>query len=847
MVDKRTFILLFCGLMGILSFYYLRPHIDINAGGAILESKAEVEDRIIEVSQQLGFSADTMALMTMREQHHKYVEFLKDTLEEELTLKDMNERGIHIQSWKSIIGGQVSSNAMLVNNEQLFQNAGNLKLVHSNSGNLIRLHAHRENPNPTFVQGRGDSLQAIAEYIVGDVFDYDLNNYDLNIDSFDNSSTSLNEGRNAFGTIKDSGIQTLEIKWNRKSGVSSGPKELVLNLEPVVKEFDNEDGFRMESGFSVQSFVAKDDYEPVDLNSNLRAQTPEVQWFNYLFFASVLILAIFIFSIGLHSIFKGKVEWRRAIVIFVLITGAVYLWRHIFILNSYSPFLGSTGNLGTAVNNLLFALVVGLYAAMAYISWEALARDQNQKQVGIIDALWQRKFMVQETGAGLINGVGIGGIAIGILSVFLFLTHDFYFQMDSQFGFAEAGISPKLLTMNLSVWSTAFLVCVGQIGFVYTLLNKWIKKNWLSGLLSIVAITFFTAVLGRTMATSSEVSEDLLYYLAISIIFIYALKEFGLLTVFTGWWIFASFFMIQPYLNSPAIELAYVSWVQILLMTSPLVFGFIAYKYGSSINEVGHYIPEYEERLKQHLRVEKEIEIARESQYKLMPLQPPKAEGFDVYGFFLPSFEVGGDYFDYVLSEDEAGKPLALTMAVVDVSGKAMRAAMPAVFTSGLLLSRMKNDMPAKILSQVAEPIYSRTDKRTFITCLLARFDLKTHTLSVANAGHCQPIIKRNGVAEFIQTPDPKYPLGLMADVKYQSQEISLKKGDFILMYSDGLPEAANEKGEWFGFENVPRLVEEIDTDNLSAQEISQEIKRTVQKFSNYQLADDTTIISLKV
>ncbi|MEP0008454.1 MAG: PP2C family protein-serine/threonine phosphatase, partial [Balneola sp.] len=261
----------------------------------------------------------------------------------------------------------------------------------------------------------------------------------------------------------------------------------------------------------------------------------------------------------------------------------------------------------------------------------------------------------------------------------------------------------------------------------------------------------------------------------------------------------------------------------------------------------GDYVPEYEEKISQHLRVEREIEIARESQYKLMPVKPPQAEGFDVHGFFLPSFEVGGDYFDYVLSENGDGSAKALTMVVVDVSGKAMRAAMPAIFTSGLLLSRMKEDSPAEILSEVCEPIYSRTDKRTFITCAMARYDLASKMLSVANAGHCKPILKRNGKADFIQTPDPKLPLGIKPDVKYQNLEFKLKKGDFFLLYSDGLPEAANEKGEWFGFDEVPALVERIDTDNLSANEIAQEIKRTVQKFSNYQLADDTTVICLKV
>ncbi|NIT60179.1 MAG: SpoIIE family protein phosphatase, partial [Aliifodinibius sp.] len=177
----------------------------------------------------------------------------------------------------------------------------------------------------------------------------------------------------------------------------------------------------------------------------------------------------------------------------------------------------------------------------------------------------------------------------------------------------------------------------------------------------------------------------------------------------------------------------------------------------------------------------------------------------------------------------------------------AMRAAMPAVFTSGLVLSRMKEDYPHQILSGITEPLFTRTDKRTFITCILARYDLKTGTMSIANAGHCRPILKRKGIAEYIKTPSPSYPLGLKEQVSYKSESLTMKKGDFFLLFSDGLPEAVNPNGERFGFDEVPRLIENIDTDNLSAYEIAQEIKRAVQKFSNYQLADDTTIICLKV
>lgn len=848
MIDKRTYLILFCGILGVASYFYLRPHIEFYAGGPIAESKAEIEAKTRALAAGLGFELDTLNMMSELSQHHYYLSFLKDTLGDEFTIADLNKNGVHTKSWKTIIGGDLTGNAVIVNSEQLFSTAGNLKLHYSNSGNLIRLISHRENPNPTFI--KGDSLREISRYVVGDLFGYNLDDYEFNAESAGDGML-LSDGRQSSGSLANGNgggsSPVLEISWMRKPGVTSGPMELVLNMEPVVREFNDDRMFRTEFGFRITSFAAKDVYEPVNLNQNPSPEANSDSWFNYLFFICILILTVFIFSIGLRNIFKGKVEWRRVLVVFGTITLGVYGWRAIYMMNSYNAFLKSVGYFGTTVNNILMALVLGLYATMAYISWEALARNQHQKQVDIIDALWQRKFFVKETGAGLVNGLGIGGIIIGIMAVLVYLSGDYFLQSDSQFGYAEASINSKLLTINISVFTTAWLVCMGQIGFVYSILQQWIKKTTVAGLVSILVIAVVTALLGRTFATSSKLYMDMVYYLGIAIVSVYAMKEFGLLTVFTSWWVFAQFFMIQPYLNSPSADLAYVSWAQMLIIGGLLVYGFIANHYGVSVRDVGEYIPEYEERIKNYMRVEKEIEIARESQYQLMPLQAPTGDEFDVFGFFLPSFEVGGDYFDYVLSEDSSGKATALTLAVVDVSGKAMRAAMPAVFTSGLLLSRMKYDMPADILSQVAEPIYARTDKRTFITCLLVRYDFKSRTLSVANAGHCQPVLKRDGVAEFIQTPEPRFPLGLKPDVCYRAQELTLKKGDFILMYSDGLPEAGNQKGERFGFDEVPRFIEELDTDNMTAQEIAQQIKKRVQKFSNYQLADDTTVICLKV
>ena len=117
----------------------------------------------------------------------------------------------------------------------------------------------------------------------------------------------------------------------------------------------------------------------------------------------------------------------------------------------------------------------------------------------------------------------------------------------------------------------------------------------------------------------------------------------------------------------------------------------------------------------------------------------------------------------------------------------------------------------------------------------------------LANAGHCKPILLQDGKAKFIDTPAPRYPLGVMEQVAYQSIVVKVKKGDVFLLYSDGLPEAVNEKGERLGFDTIPKMLEELDTQQLNAKEITLHFKRIVQKYSNFHLVDDTTLICLKI
>ncbi len=848
-MGQRLTYWVFLGTIGLASFFLFRPVIDFNAGAPIEESRATVEERTGQLSDRLGFSADSLRMLSLRTQHLGYYKKLKDSLGSDLpSPSELHQSGANLSGWDVMVGQQLSEDDFLsmITTDDLFNKTGRLRIRYGEEGKVRRITTHPENPNPTFVAG--DSLSAIAQEVVNGILGYDLSAYTLNyVDVRDTLISTTEPGFRqqelnlSNGNREDNTV--FKFNWSKSNPSVSGPDELSLDLKPMIKEIDNQQGTSIRYGAAVEQFLAMDGAETKVLDSSAAFSNLEF----IISFASLVTLVILVFFQGIKNINKGHVEWKRAIFIMLSVAAGMIGWRAIYLVNTLDPFFNVTTNTVYLLNQLLVGGACGLYAAFAYVGWEALARGRNDEQLHLLDAYWRKRFFFRETGDSLIRGYALGGVLLGLFALGLFALDTVFYQADSQFGFSEASMQPKLLTINMGAWINVWLVSLGHIGVTVGMLRNKVSRQWQLYLFGTIVSAFLFAGSAALIGISGPIWYDLIIFGLMAPAMIFVFDKAGLLTFSTGWWIFAVILMILPYWGSSSFEVSYVAWLQGFILLLPLIYGFIAYRYGNSVSELGGYIPEYQERIANHLRVEKEIEIARESQFKLMPLKPPAIKGIDVYGFFMPSFEVGGDYFDYVVNKNGKPEPEALTMTIADVSGKAMKAAMHAVFTSGLLLSRLHRDSPESILQEVAPTIYSRTDPQTFITCIIAQYHLKDRTLTIANAGHCLPIVKRKGKAEFIKTPDPKYPLGLRTDVSYQSLVKNLEEGDFLLLYSDGLPEAVDPAGNRFGYENLIELVESLDTDAKSSNEIALEIKRRVQKFSDYQLADDTTIICLKV
>lgn len=844
-MGQRLTYWIFLGVIGFAAFFVLHSSIAFNAGAPLKESRATVEGKTTELSAQLGFSMDSLNMVTNRTQHLHYYKILQDSAGKKIPpVGELNRRGVNLTGWKVSIGkSQQEEEGFSHQLNDYLSDLGRLDIRYDQEGKVRRISTYPRNPNPTFVAG--DSLFAIATHIVKDILGYELQNFKLNyVDVRDTLITSEPGFDNRPLDLSDTRVgNNMVFNWTKSNPDLSGPAEISLEVKPIIRESNLPNMANIQYGVSIEDFKALDKYEP----DQLRAARSISNFDLATTFGSMAVLALLIFFFGIKYINKGQVEWRRAIFILVSVTLGVLGWRAFYLMNMMSDFWNQTGEALFILNNLVFAAVLGLYASMAYIAWEAMARARNEEQLHLVDAFWRKRFFFRETGEGLLRGYALAGVMLGIFSLCLYLLGGVYYQSDSQFGFAEASMQPKLLTINMAVWINVWLVALGHVGVTTGFLKSKITNR-----------AFYygagALLLGVLFAGSAPLFEiigkewyDIIIFSFIAVVVMYALEVSGLLTFATAWWVFTALLMVLPYWGSPSMDVAYVSWTQFFILGLPLIFGFIAFKYGSSLSELGGYIPQYQERIANHLRVEKEIEIARESQFRLMPLQPPTMEGVDVYGFFMPSFEVGGDYFDYIIGSNGAADSRVLNMTIADVSGKAMKAAMHAVFTSGLLLSRLHRDTPDSILREITPTLHTRTDPQTFITCIIAQYHPENMIMRLANAGHCLPILKRNGEAEFIQTPAPKYPLGILSSVDYQAFDVQLRKGDFVLLYSDGLPEAVNPKGERFGFDTLISLVESMDTDSRSSNEISMDIKRRIQKFSDYQLADDTTIICLKV
>jgi serine phosphatase RsbU (regulator of sigma subunit) len=256
----------------------------------------------------------------------------------------------------------------------------------------------------------------------------------------------------------------------------------------------------------------------------------------------------------------------------------------------------------------------------------------------------------------------------------------------------------------------------------------------------------------------------------------------------------------------------------------------------------------YQKREKE--RLEQELRIAHDIQMSLLPQGPLEMPGISLTAVCVPAREVGGDYYDFfVLDENRLG------VLIADVSGKGTSAALYMAELKGLVLSLSRiHRSPRELLVQANRLIAEHLDSRSFITMTYAIVDLPARTMTYARAGHT-PLIYLPGSAGSapaqVLTPDGlvlglKLDGGETFDRLLEEDTIALGPGDLYFFFTDGISEAMNEQDDFFGERRLAALIEQHA--HLPAQELRERVFREVKAFTgNAAQHDDMTMILLKV
>ncbi|MBI2506330.1 MAG: SpoIIE family protein phosphatase [Candidatus Latescibacteria bacterium] len=248
-----------------------------------------------------------------------------------------------------------------------------------------------------------------------------------------------------------------------------------------------------------------------------------------------------------------------------------------------------------------------------------------------------------------------------------------------------------------------------------------------------------------------------------------------------------------------------------------------------------------QEALNQEL--EKELQTAHELQMGLMPKEPPQLPGLDLAGRCIPANHVGGDFYQYFHQEGQ------LTVALADVTGHAMEAAIPMVMFSGMLENQMElGGTPQDLFARLNRSLHRTLKNRSLVCCALAELDLSTRALRLASAAFPYPYHFRAATGEVAELQVDAYPLGVRPDTTYRMIVAQLAPGDYLVFCSDGIIEATDGAEAQFGYERTAEAIGRGCAEGLSAAALLERTVATVKEFTGTApQGDDRTIVVLRV
>jgi sigma-B regulation protein RsbU (phosphoserine phosphatase) len=381
-----------------------------------------------------------------------------------------------------------------------------------------------------------------------------------------------------------------------------------------------------------------------------------------------------------------------------------------------------------------------------------------------------------------------------------------FFQQEQVLVFAAVAVFAVLSVLKVSThrWANVvFALCIGNLMFpIMNSLGRYYSRlafplNWVVGLLVLAVVSLGTVIVATgviyallmqpAMRTASNVTADI---------------QLGTLVTFIVGIAYQVYSSTKTKLESQNVVLR------------------AAVQTGTS-------------QLKQQ---EKELETAREIQARLIPAQIPQLSNLEIVGSYQPARLVGGDYFDVIKFTETS-----VAVCVADVVGKGIAAALLMANVQAVVKAFAAETVdPSEISAQLNRVLCSNLAPDKFVTFFYCVIDTAAKTLRYSNAGHCFPLLHRSrGDVEVLG--EGGIVLGIFPDAKYSDVAVQLDPGNKLLLFTDGITEATNTRGEEYGED---RLRRELDDDGSGeTATLHRKLMQDVSEFCQGNFADDATLV----
>ncbi|MCD8130211.1 MAG: PP2C family protein-serine/threonine phosphatase [Lachnospiraceae bacterium] len=259
--------------------------------------------------------------------------------------------------------------------------------------------------------------------------------------------------------------------------------------------------------------------------------------------------------------------------------------------------------------------------------------------------------------------------------------------------------------------------------------------------------------------------------------------------------------------------------------------------------DINHYIENLTKVTAEKERIGAELNVATQIQTDMLPrIFPafPEKKEFEIFASMNPAREVGGDFYDFFLVDDDH-----LALVIADVSGKGIPAALFMVIAKTLLKNQAQmGHTPKEVMESVNNQLCENNEADMFVTVWLGVLEISSGRLTAVNAGHEYPMIKRGEKGFELLNDDHGFVMGVMEDMPHESYEIRLHPGDSIFVYTDGVPDAADGEENQFGLE---RTLEVLNQDpDAEPKELLERVKKNIDVFvGEAEQFDDITMLCL--